>query len=37
VAQTPNGPDWSETWENRALFDHAGDMLPAMRAFEKKS
>ena len=30
-----NGPSWSKTWENRALFDTSGDMLPAMRAFER--
>ena len=29
-----NASDWSGQWEDRALFDHAGNMLPAMRAFE---
>ncbi|MDQ2686971.1 MAG: arabinogalactan endo-1,4-beta-galactosidase [Armatimonadota bacterium] len=28
------GPDWSPTWENRALFDHEGNALPAMGAFQ---
>lgn len=28
------GPDWSPTWENRALFDHTGNALPALQAFE---
>jgi len=25
---------WSGQWEDRALFDHSGNMLPAMRSFE---
>ena len=29
-----NAPGWSGTWENRALFDHSGNMLPAMDAYE---
>ena len=29
-----NGPDWSKTWEHRALFDEAGNMLPGLRAFD---
>ncbi len=31
------GPGWSGTWENRALFDHKGNMLPAMQVFEAKN
>jgi len=27
------GPKWSHTWEERALFDHSGNMLPAMEAY----
>jgi arabinogalactan endo-1,4-beta-galactosidase len=34
MGQKWNGPDWSGQWEDRALFDHSGNMLPAMRAFE---
>ena len=29
-----SGPSWSGQWEDRALFDHSGNMLPAMRSFE---
>lgn len=29
-----NGPTWSGQWEDRALFDHSGNMLPAMEAFQ---
>ena len=29
-----NGPDWSPTWENRALFDKKGNTLPGLKAFE---
>ena len=29
-----DGPGWSPTWENRALFDHSGNALPALQAFE---
>jgi arabinogalactan endo-1,4-beta-galactosidase len=29
-----NAPDWSSQWENRALFDHSGNALPGMDAFE---
>ena len=28
-----DGPVWSGAWENRALFDRAGNALPALRAF----
>ena len=28
------GPDWSRTWENRALFDTSGNVLPGLRAFD---
>jgi len=29
-----NGPKWSRTWEERALFDHSGNILPAVQAFQ---
>ena len=29
-----DGPSWSPVWENRALFDHSGNALPALQAFE---
>ncbi len=29
-------PEWSGQWENRALFDRAGNSLPGWRAFEIK-
>ena len=29
-----DGPDWSPTWEHRALFDHSGNALPALQAFK---
>ncbi|MDQ2800030.1 MAG: arabinogalactan endo-1,4-beta-galactosidase [Armatimonadota bacterium] len=28
-----DGADWSKTWENRALFDETGNMLPGLEAF----
>ena len=28
-----NGPAWSKTWENRALFDAAGSVFPGLQAF----
>ena len=28
------GPKWPGQWEDRALFDHAGNMLPAMDAYQ---
>lgn len=28
------GPPWGGQWENRALFDHDGNALPAMQAFQ---
>ena len=27
-------PHWTSNWEKRALFDHAGNALPGLRAFE---
>ena len=29
-----NGPNWSKTWENRALFDSDGNPLPGLSAFQ---
>ena len=29
-----SGPDWSKTWENRALFDDTGNSLPGLSAFD---
>jgi arabinogalactan endo-1,4-beta-galactosidase len=37
MGQKWNAPSWSGVWEDRALFDHHGDMLPAMQAFEFES
>jgi arabinogalactan endo-1,4-beta-galactosidase len=28
-----NGPQWSGQWEDRALFDHSGNMLPALNVY----
>ncbi len=30
-----DGPDWSNQWEERALFDHSGNARPAMDAFSR--
>ncbi len=29
-----DGPEWSSIWENRALFNSRGEMLPALQAFK---
>ena len=34
MGQKWDGPDWSPTWEHRALFDETGNMLPGLQAFD---